>query len=354
MTVVVPTYNRAELLKICLQSVLAQTHSNLEVIVVDDGSSDTTPQVLSEIKDPRLRTVRHDRQGAQVARNRGLAEATGDFISFLDDDDLWHPRKLEAEVQSFCENPRLDGVVCQTVWFRNWPGDHNYLFNRLHEGDPLTRFLRLDVVWQTAAPLWRTDFARRVGQWDERLTSGQDLDFHTRCLCLEPAIGYVDEVLNFFREHTGTRITKDRTEDHPENALFAMENAHAAMKARGILTAERGWAIASTVMRQARTLAFYGKADLVKRCLSLAKDSHPSPLSRTAIAMLLGPLTSLTMSSRPLKPLARAFRKLSHVLMLSTKLELPRVAWWQKYPYADLEQISAWKQELSELAVEAS
>src|SRR5437763_3474379 len=93
VSVIIPTYNRAKLLAACLSSVLHQTHQNLEALVIDDGSTDETPALLQTLAkgDPRLRLLHQDHKGAQAARNLGFQMATGEFINFLDDDDLWHP-----------------------------------------------------------------------------------------------------------------------------------------------------------------------------------------------------------------------------------------------------------------------
>lgn len=350
VSVIIPTYNRVKLLDYCLRSVLYQTHRDLEAIVIDDGSSDGTSDFLHRAadKDARLKIFSQDHRGAQAARNLGYEKSTGEFVSFLDDDDLWHPQKTEKQLDTFKQT--TDGVVCQTVWFRSWPGDHNFLFNEIDERDFLARFLMLDVVWQTAAPLWRKSFLDKVGPWDERLTSGQDLDFHTRCLCFQPKLEILPDVLNFFREHAGTRITKDRKEEHPANALYAMENAHRLLRHHGLLNDQRGEAIASTVMRQSRTLALYGEKELTKQCLEIALDTHPSAKARGFIKNVLGPLDGAILNSRGLKPLARAFRKTAQGAMYAFGVERRRVSWWQQHSFSDRAAIEGWKTELAPLA----
>jgi glycosyltransferase involved in cell wall biosynthesis len=99
VSVVVPTHNRSRLLALTLRSILWQQDVDLEVIVVDDGSSDDTAAVVAGLGDERLRLVRHDRpQGVSAARNRGIAEARGDWVGFCDDDDLWAPQKLVRQL----------------------------------------------------------------------------------------------------------------------------------------------------------------------------------------------------------------------------------------------------------------
>src|SRR3954469_4879731 len=101
VSVVVPTRNRSRLLAATLRSVLRQRAVDLEVIVVDEGSTDDTGAVIAGLRDPRIRIVRHDvPRGVSRARNRGAEEARGDWVAFVDDDDLWAPDKLARQVQA--------------------------------------------------------------------------------------------------------------------------------------------------------------------------------------------------------------------------------------------------------------
>lgn len=112
VTVIIPSYNRAEKVKVAVESVLAQTWNDLEVIVVDDGSSDNTKEVLSALDDPRLRYVYQDNAGACAARNRGIALAQGEYIAFHDSDDVWHSDKLQKQMEVF-QNADVDLVFCK-------------------------------------------------------------------------------------------------------------------------------------------------------------------------------------------------------------------------------------------------
>jgi glycosyltransferase involved in cell wall biosynthesis len=101
VSVVIPTHNRSELLKTTLRSVLGQRDVNIEVIVVDDGSTDDTREVVAAIGDDRIQMIGHETpQGVSAARNRGVTEATGEWIAFIDDDDLWAPDKLPRQLEA--------------------------------------------------------------------------------------------------------------------------------------------------------------------------------------------------------------------------------------------------------------
>ena len=108
ISVIIPTHNRARLLRRAIRSVLDQAHANLELIVVDDGSDDETPAMLRELDDPRVRTLRIERGGAGAARNEGLGMATGDLVAYLDDDNVMHPSWLRSVAWAFEREPEAE------------------------------------------------------------------------------------------------------------------------------------------------------------------------------------------------------------------------------------------------------
>ncbi|MGI6460206.1 MAG: glycosyltransferase family 2 protein [Candidatus Hydrogenedentales bacterium] len=130
VSVIIPTYNRAGFVVEAVNSVLSQTFDDLEVVVVNDGSSDETARVLENFNDPRVKPIHQANAGRSTARNRGFAESSGQFIVFLDDDDLFLPEKLEKQVNFLRENPdtglvasgfnfvEADGQIIQI--FRPW------------------------------------------------------------------------------------------------------------------------------------------------------------------------------------------------------------------------------------------
>ena len=107
VSVVIPIYNCEKYVKKAIDSVLAQTHINLEIIVVDDGSLDGSREIVNRIKDNRLRVVERKNGGLAAARNTGIKESKGQLIGLLDADDWWHPKKIEFHVKHFMSNPNL-------------------------------------------------------------------------------------------------------------------------------------------------------------------------------------------------------------------------------------------------------
>ncbi len=110
VSVIVPAYNSMSYLPETLESVLKQTFTDFELIIVDDGSTDQTPQWVSKLTDSRIRLVRQENKGVTVARNTGIAHAEGEYIALLDHDDLWQTSKLDIQVRCLDESPEV-GLV---------------------------------------------------------------------------------------------------------------------------------------------------------------------------------------------------------------------------------------------------
>src|SRR5664280_1650862 len=116
VSVVIPTYNRLAYLREALDSVLAQTRAADEILVVDDGSTDGTEAAISALPAP-VRYLRQQNAGPAAARNHGLREAKGDWIAFLDSDDLWVPEKLEAQMDFLERNPAVELLFAHMINF---------------------------------------------------------------------------------------------------------------------------------------------------------------------------------------------------------------------------------------------
>jgi glycosyltransferase involved in cell wall biosynthesis len=210
VSVVIPTYNRAHLVVDAVASVLAQSHADLELILVDDGSTDDTAVRIAAIRDPRLRYVRAGHEGVSAARNLGVRRAAGDLVAFLDSDDLWLRDKLACEVAVLARHPEVD-VVFSDLEKRH--GDRVYgsfmrqtaVFSRRLHGvsypDGLVlqpREMRLclleEVPVKPSALVVRRAAFDRVGGFDETWTSSEDWEFLLR-LARDHRFAYLDRPL---------------------------------------------------------------------------------------------------------------------------------------------------------------
>jgi len=196
ISVIIPTKNRCDLLRETLDSVLAQTYADWEVIVVDDGSEDGTIEMLESFSDERVRFIERDRMpsGAPVCRNIGVENARGECLIFLDSDDLLLPHALKNRAAMMQQNPDLDFAAYVGEMFVSSLGDHEVLWNIPTDKPDFERFLGWDVSWQTSGPIWRAEFFHRIGAWDETLLCGQDSELHLRALSFDPHYQYCAEV----------------------------------------------------------------------------------------------------------------------------------------------------------------
>ena len=193
VTAIIPTCNRAPLVVRAVGSVLRQTHTTLEVIVVDDGSSDDTLSRLAALDDARLRVLVHDRcRGVSAARNTGLAAARGDFVALLDSDDVWLPRKIERQLAFMRERGH---VVSQTqeIWIRGGRRVNPGEVHRKSDGDFFEAALARCLV-SPSTVMGSRAYWERIGGFDETLPACEDYDLWLRTLVRHP-IGLLDELL---------------------------------------------------------------------------------------------------------------------------------------------------------------
>jgi GT2 family glycosyltransferase len=186
VSVIIPTKNRRDLLRETIASVVAQTYPYWEAIIVDDGSNDGTEEMVQNIAstERRVRFVHRDRKpvGAPVCRNIGLALAKGEYVLFLDSDDLLAASCLESRVRALEADSNLMYVVGEAEQFNVIPGDVGVTFGDGTERYDFIRSLCMHYPWQTAGPLWRRRIFNEMGGWDESLEIGQDMDLGVRAL----------------------------------------------------------------------------------------------------------------------------------------------------------------------------
>ena len=178
VSVIIPSHNRWPMLGEAVDSVLAQTASVYELIVVDDGSTDETPRWLRDYG-ARLTMLSQSRRGVAAARNLGARQASGRYLAFLDSDDTWHPVKLERQL-AFMER-NLDVEICQTdeIWVRNGVRVNPRHRHRKPSGDIFRASLDLCLV-SPSAVMMRRDLFERVGGFDESLPVCEDYDLWLR------------------------------------------------------------------------------------------------------------------------------------------------------------------------------
>jgi len=201
ISVVIPTYNRARQVQAALESVLAQTYPEFEAIVVDDGSTDGTGEALQQLisqqggNGKQIRYFFQPNQGQSAARNRGIAEARGEWIAFLDSDDVWLPEKLEWQVRAIEQFMNQCGACFTDVRFVNHPGMDTTGFlwaGRRYEqdigidADAVRNLAKSFGNYIVSTLLARADLVKQIAGFDPYIQFGEDHDFDFRLSLVTP------------------------------------------------------------------------------------------------------------------------------------------------------------------------
>ena len=192
VSVIIPTYNRKNLLKRALHSVISQTFVPQEIIVVDDGSSDRTKDWVSE-RFPDVRYIYQDNSGVSSARNAGIKEAKGSWIAFLDSDDEWMPNKLEQQKRVI--NSFQEAWLCHTneIWIRNGVRVNQMKKHQKYGGDVFENCLDICRI-SPSSVLIKKEVFEMVGLFDESLKVCEDYDLWLRITAVLPVI-FLDQPL---------------------------------------------------------------------------------------------------------------------------------------------------------------
>ncbi|MDD5765534.1 MAG: glycosyltransferase [Candidatus Marinimicrobia bacterium] len=192
VTVIIPTYNRAEVLERALKSVLSQTYGNFEVIVIDDGSTDNTDSVISKYAS-KIRYFSKLHAGVSAARNLGLEKSVGAWVCFLDSDDYWLPGKLERQMAYIAENPGMMVVQTDEKWFRKGILVNPMKKHQKYDGWIFKHCLPLCIVSPSAVMVHQKVF-NDIGVFDESFPVCEDYDLWLR-ISLKYPIGFIPEKL---------------------------------------------------------------------------------------------------------------------------------------------------------------
>ncbi|MCK4792141.1 MAG: glycosyltransferase family 2 protein [Desulfobacteraceae bacterium] len=211
VSVIIPTYNRAHLIRRAIESVLNQTCQDFEIIVIDDGSIDDTKEVIESFNDERILYIRHNRnKGGAAARNTGIQAAKGEYIAFQDSDDEWLPEKLEKQIEHFTKCSDSVGVVyCShhtqdDLSGRIWKAP----LSDLRRGNVYNFLLNGWCPASTSFFLLARRIFEKSGIFDETLPSFQDYDLWIR-VAKHYEFEFVGEPLVIKHEHSGSQVAKD-------------------------------------------------------------------------------------------------------------------------------------------------
>lgn len=217
VSVIITTYNRADLLPRAVNSVLSQTFEDYEVIIVDDCSTDHTQEVIAKFADSRIRPLRHEvNRGASAARNTGIANALGEYIAFLDDDDELTPNSVMGRVTVMEESPPEVGMCYGSVSIFDDSTGATTSIHRgqwfLQEEDMTTRCLALESPTSTLTIVIRASVAREVGGFDSRYANLDDMNFSCRVSLRYRIVEFPEVVAIQHISHGHYQITQEHTD----------------------------------------------------------------------------------------------------------------------------------------------
>ena len=251
VSLLIPVHNAAGTLEATLSSALTQTHRPLEILALDDGSTDGSCAVLRRYAD-RIRIVRQDNRGGGAARNRLMDMSSAPYVQFLDADDLIDPPKIARQLAVALAAPGAAAILDTMRLFHGDPDDEFGLFRPDGE-DWWTHLINARIPF-TSAALWRRDAILAVGGWDETLASGQEYDLYFRLLKSGRRLAHVDLAMTRYRlPPRDGRPKRDPAVTIAER-LAALERIEAHLAATGTLTPARTLALADQRLRLARRL----------------------------------------------------------------------------------------------------
>lgn len=248
VSVIIPTYNRAEMLKEAIESALMQTYLAIELIVVDDGSSDNTHKIIEVFKD-RIKRICIQNSGVSHARNVGIKASKGEFIAFLDSDDLWLKDKVQVQIDYF--KSHSSECICQTeeIWIRNGKRVNPKNIHKKYSGQIFEKCIPLCIVSPSAVMIRRKVF-EDIGCFDEKMPACEDYDLWLRSslkyniITLDQALiikrgGHEDQLsrqsgLDIWRIYSLEKLLKEQTlDDNRRNLVINNIIARCKIVAQG-------------------------------------------------------------------------------------------------------------------------
>lgn len=263
VSVVIPTYNRADLLPMAIESVLSQTYERLEILVVDDGSTDDTKEVVRSYAD-RVHYIAGGHRGPSAARNLGMRAATGDYLCFLDSDDTYYPYKVQAQVECMMAHPWIDMISTEISAVSDRGEVEEYFLKRYHKNYNWDRWRYEDIyhckeevflkscgknvafyagcvfdhvllgpMIVTTTVLFKRRILSRIGYQNEAYRFAEEYEFILR-MCKHSQVGFLDLPTYRVRFHKGQMsgfLTKPRKDQEKEDLLLIIEGVEVMLQA---------------------------------------------------------------------------------------------------------------------------
>ena len=249
ISVVVPTYNHAQFLKDSIGSVVAQTYTNWELIIINNFSTDETEQIVESFKDPRISLINFHNHGIiAAARNQGIQAASGELIAFLDSDDIWYPNKLAISVEQFL---RGSEIICHGELWVEEGRKSREIFYGPRKNAEYQNLLRRGNCISTSAVVVRTSLVNEAGGFNQnpQFVTAEDYDLWLKLTKISQKIVFIPEILGEFRRHSG----------NASKAVLRNLDAELAVVASHFASTNQG-RFSALHFRQREARAYYGAA----------------------------------------------------------------------------------------------
>jgi len=333
VSIIIPAYNRANMILTALKSVLAQTYPDWEAIVVDDGSSDNTREVVAGVKDARVRYIYQENKGLPGARNAGIRASSGEYVAFLDSDDAFLPEKLALQVPVLDANPDLCLVAGGFI-------EVDMNMRPLHEIRPWVKNPTLDLLdWVrtcsfcVGSPLVRRGWLERAGLFDENMRYVEDWDLWLRMASMGCHMQWLKKSVYLYRMHASSMV---RQAVMMKNGMIAMfDKFFARPELPPEASALRGKAYGHAYLNAAARAMAGGDGAEGKACLTAAFEHNPALLDGNPPAAI-DTLASFALT--PLCPDAKQF-----MALLAESLPAPLAHWPRRRVFGALYAVQAFE-----------
>lgn len=292
LSVIIPTFNRSSMIVEALNSLVEQSYRPLEIVVVDDGSTDGTPEILenfsSKLTDSELtfKLLFTDNQGAPKARNLGFRESSGTYISFMDSDDLTCNGGFSVLLNTLKDDSSLDFAYGRVSVVSLDEDDAEFKERTVGETYCDSSSSISGYHWHTMGAVYSRALLNKVGPWNEKLTGSQDWEFQGRVKLLAHKRQFSDCLVGYWRQHSGERVgTSEFRKDYVQSVIKACFSIWEHCEKNNVLSAQLQRNLGKKVFRHSLEFGAHGApAERDKSLKALAKRSKTSWFNRTLAA----------------------------------------------------------------------